>query len=159
MTKCWSGLKGGAFIAENVVVHGKDEAEHKENLRNFLKRTKQMGVVLSRDKSSIFVEEIDWFGLRFGRDGVRVDPVKIEHLSNCQPPKTTEELRNYLQAAQFNAKFMYESEEAYASVTYPLIQMLKQNAKYKWGQEEERSFGSIQQALMSSKALRPYDPQ
>ena len=116
-----------------MVVHGKDEAEHNENLRNFLKRTKQMRVVLSRDRCSICVEEIDWFGLRFGQEGMREDPVKIEHLSNCQPPKTTEEVRNCLQAAQF----MYESKEAYASVTYPLRQMLKQNAKYKVGRKEE----------------------
>ena len=141
------------------MIFGRDEKDHKENLTKFLNRAKEMGVVLSREKCSICVEEIDWFGMRFGRDGGRADPVKLEHLAKCEPPKTTEEVRSYLQAAQFNARFMFESEEAYASVTYPLRQMLKKGARYKWGAEENKAFKQIQEALMSTDALRPYDPE
>ena len=99
-----------------------------------------MGVSLSREKCTVCVSEIEWFGMRFGRDGVRPDPAKIKHLSTCEPPKTTEEVRSYLQAAQFNARFMYDTDEAYASVTHPLRAMLQKNAKFRWGPEEERAF-------------------
>ena len=50
MTKFWSGLKRVPFIADNIIDPGKDNTE---NWRNFPKRTKPMGIVLSQDKCSI----------------------------------------------------------------------------------------------------------
>ena len=53
---------------------------------NFLKRAKQMGVVLSRTKCLICIDEINWYELWFGRDAFRVDPVKTKRLAECEPP-------------------------------------------------------------------------
>ena len=36
MNKCFTGIRGVEFIADNVVVIGRDEEDHKKNLRKFL---------------------------------------------------------------------------------------------------------------------------
>ena len=67
------------------------------------------------------------------------------------------EVRSYLQAGQFNALFVYESNEAYTSITHSLGQMVRTGAKYKWRELENNAFKQIQKALVSAEALRPYD--
>ena len=69
-------------------------------------------------------------GFIFSKSGMSADPTKISATTKAGPPLTTEEAKNFLQACQFNAKFAFQSDEAYAQITKPMRDLLKQDAKF-----------------------------
>ena len=48
------------------------------------------------------------------------DPKKVAAILQAGRPETTEEVKSFLQACQYNAKITFESEKAYAQITKPL---------------------------------------
>ena len=140
------------------MVHGRTEEEHKQGLIDLLDRCLAEGITLSMVKTTLSQDEILWFGHLFGRDGVRADPAKVQKLKEKGAPTTQEEVRSFLQAAQFNARFMWDTDQAYSHITAPLRKLLGKNVVFHWGPEQQTSYDQIIEALESSGALYPYDP-
>ena len=48
-------------------------------------------------------------------------------------------------ACQFNAKFSFDSTpgDSYEDITFPLRQLLKKDAKFKWDEEEEEAYKKL----------------
>ena len=152
------GLKAVESVADNILVHSKKADQHKQDLAAFLDRCLEEGITLKKQKTVTCQKDILWFGYVYGRDGVRPDPAKTQKLKEKGPPKDQEEVRSFLQAAQFNAKFMWNTEGAYANTTQPLRKLLQKDAPFVWGKEEDDSYNEIIAALESAGALYPYNP-
>ena len=155
---CLRGLKGTKSVADNIMVFGKTAEDHKRSLVQFLDRCLAEGITLAMYKTTVCQHEILWFGCIFGRDGVRPDPAKVQKLSEKGIPENQEEVRSFLQAAQFNARFMWDTETAYSHITQPLRKLLGKNVPFMWGPEQQSSYDAIIQALESAGSLHPYDP-
>ena len=119
-----SGLDGCISIHDNILVWGKDEEEHNRNLKACLARLEERGLSLRRVKCNFGKPSVTWFGYVFSKAGMSADPKKIEAIKSAGRPQNTSEVKSFLQACQFNAKFMLESDEAYAQLTSPLRQLI-----------------------------------
>jgi hypothetical protein len=140
-------------------VWGKDAKEHEENLDACLSRIKETGLTLHREKCNFGKTSVKWFGYIFSESGISADSSKIEAIKTAGRPLNSSEMKSFLQACQFNAKFMFKSEEAYAQLTSPLRRLICKNARYVWTEECEKAYQKIVQALDSEAALRPFNPQ
>ena len=89
---------------------------------------------------------------------MKPDPAKVQSLKEKGRPTTQEEVRSFLQAAQFNARFMWDTDTAYAHITHPLRKLMGKGVKFVWGrgQEQQTSYEAIITALESSGALYPF---
>jgi len=154
-----SGLDGCISIHDNILVWGKDEEEHNRNLKACLARLEERGLSLRRVKCNFGKPSVTWFGYVFSKAGMSADPKKIEAIKSAGRPQNTSEVKSFLQACQFNAKFMLESDEAYAQLTSPLRQLICHNTKFVWSQACEEAYRKIMLFLTSENALRPYDPK
>merc|ERR1719347_1408918 len=63
------GLEGVTQIKDDLVVHGKGQ-EHDERLKKVLQRLMEYGLTLRKNKCQFGVEEVIWFGMVFGRQGM-----------------------------------------------------------------------------------------
>ena len=156
--KSLRGLTNTESVADNILVHSKTAADHKRHLIAFLDRVKEEGITLSLVKVNACQEEVLWFGHVYGKNGVRADPAKVQKLKEKGVPRNQEEVRSFLQAAQFNARFMWNTDGAYSNITEPLCKLLAKKAKFHWGEEQQSSYEEIIKALESSGSLYPYDP-
>ena len=86
------------------------------------------------------------------------DPKKVAAILQAGRPETTEEVKSFLQACQYNAKFTFESEQAYAQVTKPLRELLTKNKKFLWSEACDDAYHEITSIMTSDSALRPFDP-
>ena len=152
------GLKHSESVADNIIVHGRTAAEHKEGLIALLDRCLSEGITLSMAKTTVCQHEILWFGYMFGKEGVRPDPTKVQKLKEKGIPESQEEVRSFLQAAQFNARFMWDTNGAYSHITQPLRRLLGKNVPFEWGPEQQASYADIIDALESAGALHSYNP-
>ena len=152
------GVDGAISIHDNILVWGKTPEEHEMNLKALLQRCKERGITIRMSKSNIGKTEVDWFGWTFSESGMSADQKKVRAIVEAGAPKSTEEVKSFLQACQFNARFMIESENAYAELTEPLRRLTRKNARFVWSSECEQSYQNIIEAMTSDTALRPFDP-
>ena len=137
------GLKQSESVADNIMVHGRTAEEHKKGLIDFLDRCVAEGITLALHKVTVCQKELLWFGYVFGVEGVRPDPMKVQKLKEKGIPENQEEVRSFLQAAQFNARFMWDTEGAYSHITQPLRKLLGKNSTFEWGPKQHGSYSEI----------------
>ena len=87
---------GCVGIADDVVVYGRDDAEHDKNLMRLMQVAKEEGLVLNSKKCSIKTREIVFFGSVYGKDGIRPDPSKIEDIRKMTTPQDKEDLQRFI---------------------------------------------------------------
>ena len=71
------------------------------------------------------------------------------------------DVRSFLMACQYNAKFLFdhpEVRETYEEVTAPLRALLKKNARFCWNAEQEQAYQKLLTLMESPATLRPYIP-
>ena len=83
-------------IADDVVVYGRDDAEHDTNLMRLMNVAKEEGLVFNSKKCAIKTSEIVLFGSVYGKDGIRPDPSKIEDIRNMPTPQDKEDLQRFI---------------------------------------------------------------
>ncbi|KAF2890216.1 hypothetical protein ILUMI_15957 [Ignelater luminosus] len=75
--KVLQGAKGTISYLDNIVVTGKDRAEHLDNLKEVLSRLQKAGFRLNIAKCYFFQPQISYLGHVIDREGIRKDPAKI----------------------------------------------------------------------------------
>ena len=85
--------------------------------------------------------------VEFSREHIRSKP--------WPAPKTLDEVRSFLGLCGYYRCFV----DNYADVAKPLTGMLKKGAEYVWGKEQQRSFRTLKQALISYPCLGMIRPE
>ena len=157
--KALTGLTGVVSIHDNIAVHGANTEDHLENLKNCLQRCKEKGVTLKPSKSKFCMPRMKWFGRIFTGHGVTADPEKHAHIKEAGSPESIEDVRSLLMACQFNAKFSFDSTpgNSYEDITFPLRQLLKKDAKFKWDKEEEEAYRKLIDKMNDPATLQAFN--
>ena len=80
------GLDGGAWLQDDVVVHGRTREEHDKRLFAVLDRMAEYGVTMNKKKFEILKHEIKFLGHIVGGAGVNADPGKVEAITDMPRP-------------------------------------------------------------------------
>lgn len=160
VSKALRGIKGCTTIHDNILIGGKDYEEHRRNLRDTLQRCKEKGITLKLSKSNFCKREVIWFGRIFSATGVSADPEKINKIIEAGRPNTIEEVRSLIQAAAYNARFMFDHKEGttYEETTAPLREMMVKGAIFSWNKRREEAFQTLMCMMSSEATLRPFTP-
>ena len=147
-----TGLNGVLHIRDDFIIFGCSENEHNAALRAFLTRFEECGLTLSPRKCKIGVPEIEFFGLRFSKDGVSPSASKVKALQSMDRPKNASEVRSLLGMAQYSAQFI----PGYAAMTTSLRSLTHNDIPWTWGEKEETAFRDLTQLLSAYSVLGYY---
>ena len=153
------GLTGCTSIHDNILVWGKTADEHAANLDACLQRLEDRGLTLRKEKCTFGSEEVNWFGWIFSKSGMSADPRKVNAIREAGPPQSNDDVRSFLQACQYNARFMFSSEQAYAQLTKPLRELTRKHARFVWSKDCDQAYQNIMEAMTCETALRPFNPK
>ena len=81
-------------------------------------------------------------------------PRKMKSILEAGRPESGDNVKSFLQAVQFNARFLLDKEEAYAQMTLPLRKLTYKNARFSWTNECEE----IVEDMGTDTALRYFEP-
>jgi hypothetical protein len=73
---------------DDVIVLGKNCADHLENLTRVLDIFKKYNWKLKTKKCNLFQNEIKFLGKIISADGIKINPENVVAVKNCQVPKT-----------------------------------------------------------------------
>ena len=67
-------------------------------------------------------------------------PAKIKAMTSLPAPTNATEIYSFLQMCQYNAMFMFDSEESYKDITAQLRTLTKRDAVFEWSPEHQTTF-------------------
>jgi hypothetical protein len=104
---------------------------------------------LNPAKSVFGVTEGKLLGHIISKDGVKLDPERIEAISKVPLPVSKKALQSFLGQTNFVHRFIPN----YAEIMKPLYKLLKKDVKFEWSEESKRAFESIKTAICEAPVL------
>ena len=140
-------------IHDDLIVATQTLEEHVQVIEECMKAIAEAGLTLNPAKCFFGRDEISFWGMIYGTDGVRPDPVKVEALDYITTPTNKEDLISFLCMMQSNADFI--SNFAKKSVLFR--DLTKGRANFKWTKEHQKSFEELTEAFKKDVLLRYFD--
>ena len=151
------GLEGVQQIQDDMVVHGAGQI-HDERLEAALERMEKSGLTLRREKCRFGVAEVLWFGHVYNKEGMSLDPQKVENIKSWPRPIDKSEVKSFLQTVQFCSTYMRPGNgRTYADVTEPLRKLTNKNLKFIWSNECEKSFNELKDLLTANTVMANFE--
>lgn len=146
IAKCGAGV---ANIADDIVVYGRDVAEHDARLRVVLDRLQEVGLTLNRRKCQFRLDQLTFFGHRLTSDGVSPSDEKVEAIRRAEAPTCVSETRSLLGLLQYCSRFIPD----YASAVEPIQRLCRKDVKFEWSCEQQEAFEKLKQYLIEKRTL------
>ena len=154
MSEILAGLEGVLCQMDDVLIFGKDQAEHDKRLEAALKRIEEAGATLNPQKCEFRRSKITFLGHVIDENGITADPEKTEAIRRMSSPTNVSELRRFLGMANQLGKFTPNLAE----ITQPLRELLSKSRSWSWGPPQIAAFSRVKEELSRPTTLALYDP-
>lgn len=152
MTMAMAGLSYDKCLIyqDDLIVFGRNLGEKNKNLQDVFERLRKVNLKLNPEKCEFFKKEMLYLGHVVSREGVVPDPEKIKIVESYPCPKSVEEVKRFTAFVNYYRKFIPN----FAEKAYPLHQLCRKNATFKWDQECQKTFEDLKQCLVSPPVLQ-----
>ena len=100
-------------------------------------------------KCEFWLQSVQFLGHVISKDGLSVDPAKIEAVSKWAAPTSVTEIRSFLGLAGYYRRFV----EGFSTLAAPLTALTKKDRKFEWSDKCEQSFQELKRRLTSAPIL------
>ena len=121
-----------------------------ENLRKVLERCQEKNLVLNWEKCHFMVTQGIVLGHIVSKNGIEVDKVKVELISNLPTLKCVRDISSFLGHAGFYRRFIKD----FSAITRPLCNLLAKDVPFAWSQACEVAFDKLKTMLVSPPIMR-----
>ncbi|KAI3787749.1 hypothetical protein L2E82_00138 [Cichorium intybus] len=123
--------------------------EHKQHLQLILNLLRKEKLYAKFSKCEFWMQEIQFLGHVINREGVKVDPAKIEAVMSWAPPKNPTEVRSFLGLAGYYRRFI----EKFSSIALPITKLTRKTEKFIWAEAQQEAFEKLRRALCEAPVL------
>ena len=123
------------------------------NLETVLKRLKEHGVRLNKDKCQFFEDAVEYLGCRVDAQGVHTSAKKLKAILGAPKPRNVQELRSFLGLINYYGKFLPNL----ATMLHPLNVLVRNSQPWRWSQECTRAFQEAKRKLTEATVLVHFD--
>ena len=86
-----------AFIyIDDVVIYSKTADDHLKHIQDILERLREAGLKIKLSKSQVFKTAIDYLGFIVSKDGLQVNPAKVDAINKFPTPKNIKGVQAFL---------------------------------------------------------------
>ena len=147
-------LDGTVCLMDDILVHGRTQAEHDQRLRAVLEKLQASGITLNKEKCLFFQTQVDFLGQVLTPLGVSSDPSKVMAIRKMREPANVSGIRRFLGMTNQLSKFAPKL----ADQTKPLRDLLSSKNQWTWGEPQRQAFAQIKDALTTTPILALFDP-
>ena len=148
------GIPGVKNLSDDIIIYGCDQISHDSSLKSTLEHLQNAGARLNRRKCLFSVQVLTFFGHIFRENGVSPDPEKVSAIVKCTPSTSAGKVRLFLGMTQYVVRFIPH----YATISEPLRQLTRKEAKWRWLEIEELALNKLKEALTGAGVMAYIDP-
>lgn len=157
MNTVLGSLRFGKVICymDDLLIATESLTENVACLENVLEILQNNGLTINLDKCSFFQNNITFLGYDISENGVRPSSKKLKAIEEFPTPKTVHQVRQFLGLINYFRKFIKNC----AVLCSPLTKLLKNNAVWQWGPQQEQAVANVKNALIENAVLKIFDPR
>ena len=111
------GLEGVQYVADDVIVTGKDHNDHNRHLRNLLSRCEEHGIRLNPNKCQFNVPEIKFLGHVLSASHLKADSSKIEAIVKMEAPTDVAAVERLQGTVTYLSRYVPKLSEVMCPIT------------------------------------------
>ncbi|XP_062094004.1 uncharacterized mitochondrial protein AtMg00860-like [Humulus lupulus] len=134
---------------DDILIYSKTEAEHEGHLRLTLEMLKKHQLYAKFKKCKVWLENVVFLRHIVSKNGIELDPTKIEVVKDWPKPKSSTEVRSFLGFAGYYRQFV----EGFSKITMPLKNLTRKQRKFVWMEKCEESFQMLKNKLITAPVL------
>ena len=134
---------------DDILVYSKSMEEHVYHLRTVLQIPREHQLIAKFSKCDFWTESVAFLGHVVTKDGIQVDPQKIEAVSEWPRPTTMTEIRSFLGLARYYRRFVQD----FSRIAAPMTRLTQKNEKFVWSDACENNFQLLKEKLTTAQGL------
>ena len=134
---------------DDILVYSKDRESHDTHLRVVLEILRKEQLYAKLSKCEFWLTEVSFLGHIVSKEGIQVDPKKIEVVVEWKPPRNVTEVRSFLGLAGYYRRFV----KGFSMIAAPMTRLLQKNVKYEWSEKCQGSFEKLKAFLTEAPVL------
>ena len=147
------GMDGVTGIADDMVIAGRDEMEHERNFLAFMEKYMSNNLTLNLEKIQFKQSQVSFYGHCWLKQGISLDPKKIEALNHMEFPLDKETMRSFLGMVNYLNRYSALS----AHLAAPLSALTHQAVDYKPSEVHFENLNRIKVEVSNMSALPYFD--
>jgi len=139
-------LKNGVFrdyqdkfvivFLDVILIYSKTEEEHEQHLRMELQMLREHQLYVKLSKCTFYQREIHYLGHIMSKEGIALDPEKIEAIKSWSAPKNVSQVRSFMGLVVYYRRFI----ECFSKVAHTIASLQKNGTKFELTAKCEESF-------------------
>jgi hypothetical protein len=138
----------------DCLVHWPTLEQHLLDVAEVLEILRRRQLYAKGSKCEFGRQELGFLGHRLSKEGVSVDPRKVQSIVEWATPTSCSEVRRFTGLANYYRRFV----EGYSEVAAPLTALGSPSTRFAWTPAAQASFDALKLALSSAPVLRTFDP-
>ena len=134
---------------DDILIYSKSKEEHEQHLRLVLQTLREKQLYAKFSKCEFWLESVAFLGHIVSKNGISVDPSKVEAVQNWPRPTSVKEIRSFLGLAGYYRRFVKD----FSKLAFPLTRLTQKKVEFKWTDACEESFQKLKECLISAPIL------
>lgn len=142
----------GKFIEiyqDDLTIFSKDGINDISHLRQVFDRCREYAISLNPAKSVFGVTERRLLDHIIPKDGIKIDPERVEAIQKIPLPHNLKSLQSFLPKTNFLRRFIPN----YVEIAKPIQSLLKKDVRFVWQEDNKRAFQEIKGAIAKAPIL------
>jgi hypothetical protein len=149
LSKSWIRKYIHIYI-DDVVVATPTFELHIKVLAELFRLLREGNMTPNWDKCKFLRDSFNILGFVFDKFGLHTDPNKVTAILNLARPINRKGIKQFFGAASYYRRLVSN----FSAMAEPMLRLLKKDVPFTWGEEQEKAFISIKNALVSDPVVR-----
>jgi len=141
------------IFIDDILIYSKNEQEHMEHMHIVLQRLRNHHLYAKFSKCEFWLDSVKFLGHTISKDGISVDPTKVQEVMDWEPPTSVHQIRSFLGLAGYYRRFIPD----FSRIAKPMTELLKKGVKFDWTPQCEEAFHTLRAKLTSALVLATPD--
>jgi len=141
------------YMDDMIIATEDDEVLHELCVNHILDKLEKFDLFLKPEKCKFHQREVKYLGVLIGNGTVKMDPVKVQGITDWPTPLTIKDVRSFLGFCNFYRAFI----KNFSDIAHPLNDLTCKNEQFIWTDKRSNAFLELKRACSNYPVLRTPD--
>src|SRR6185437_15683985 len=137
------------IFIDDILIYSKTQEDHARHIHVVLQKLREYRLYAKFSKCEFWLEEISFLGHVLSKEGIAVDPSKVQDVLDWKQSHNVHEIRSFLGLAGYYRRFI----ENFSKIAKPMTELLKNGVKFEWSPACEEAFQTLKDRLTTAPIL------